>query len=162
MIGLYAHNRAAYEAAAAMLDETGKAAVIHPTGTGKSFIAFKLCEDHPDKTVCWLSPSEYIFQTQRENLAATGVPVPQNICFYTYAKLMKMSEAELSRLHADYVILDSAPAGLLTDAVVLAQYADAAVLVVRKDFARVDTIMDGLEHLAESHIQVVGSVLNGV
>ena len=106
MIGLYAHNRAAYEAAAAMLDETGKAAVIHPTGTGKSFIAFKLCEDHPDKTVCWLSPSEYIFQTQRENLAATGVPVPQNICFYTYAKLMKMSEAELSGLHADYVILD--------------------------------------------------------
>ncbi len=63
---------------------------------------------------------------------------------------------------ADYVILDSAPAGLLTDAVVLAQYADAALLVVRKDFARVDTIMDGLEHLAESHIQVVGSVLNGV
>ena len=39
MIGLYAHNRAAYEAAVAMLDETGKAAIIHPTGTGKSFTA---------------------------------------------------------------------------------------------------------------------------
>ena len=39
MIGLYAHNRAAYEAAVAMLDETGKAAIIHPTGTGKSFSA---------------------------------------------------------------------------------------------------------------------------
>lgn len=63
---------------------------------------------------------------------------------------------------ADYVILDSAPAGLLTDAVVLAQYADAAIFVVRKDFARVDYIMDGLEHLAESRIQVVGGILNGV
>ena len=63
---------------------------------------------------------------------------------------------------ADYVILDSAPAGILTDAVVLAQYADAAVFVVRKDFARVDSIMDGMEHLAESKIQVVGGILNGV
>ena len=63
---------------------------------------------------------------------------------------------------ADYVILDSAPAGLLTDAVVLAQYADAALFVVRKDFARVNYIMDGLEHLAESRIQIVGGILNGV
>lgn len=63
---------------------------------------------------------------------------------------------------ADYVILDSAPVGLLTDAVVLAQYADAAIFVVRKDFARVDHIMDGMEHLAESKIQIIGGVLNGV
>ena len=63
---------------------------------------------------------------------------------------------------ADYVILDSAPAGLLTDAVVLAQYADADLFVVRKDFARVNYIMDGLEHLAESRIQIVGGILNGV
>ena len=62
---------------------------------------------------------------------------------------------------ADYVILDSAPAGLLTDAVVLAQYADGAIFVVRKDFARVDYIMDGMEHLAESRIQIVGGILNG-
>ena len=57
-ISLYPHNASAYEAAVAMLTETGKAAVVHPTGTGKSFIGFKLCEDHPDKTVCCLSPSE--------------------------------------------------------------------------------------------------------
>ena len=69
---------------------------------------------------------------------------------------------ETAKKWGDYVILDSAPAGLLTDAVVLAQYADAAVFVVRKDFARVDYIMDGMEHLAESRIQVVGGILNGV
>lgn len=69
---------------------------------------------------------------------------------------------ETAKKWADYVILDSAPAGLLTDAVVLAQFADAAIFVVRKDFARVDYIMDGLEHLAESRIQVVGGILNGV
>ena len=43
----------------------------------------------PDKTVCWLSPSEYIFKTQLENLAkAAAGYVPENIRFYTYAKLM--------------------------------------------------------------------------
>ena len=37
-ISLYPHNASAYEAAVSMLAETGKAAVVHPTGTGKSFI----------------------------------------------------------------------------------------------------------------------------
>ena len=58
---LFEHNRIAYEAAITMLAERGKAAVIHPTGTGKSFIGFKLCEDNPDKIICWLSPSRYIY-----------------------------------------------------------------------------------------------------
>ena len=92
-IRLFDHNQAAYDAAVSMLSEAGKAAVIHPTGTGKSFIGFKLCEDNPDKAVCWLSPSAYIFQTQLENLknAADGYE-PKNICFFTYAKLMGMTE----------------------------------------------------------------------
>jgi superfamily II DNA or RNA helicase len=47
-MNLFEHNRFAYSSVATMLAETGKAAVIHPTGTGKSFIGFKLCEDHPD------------------------------------------------------------------------------------------------------------------
>ena len=34
MIELFAHNRIAYESAVKMLSEVGKAAVIHPTGTG--------------------------------------------------------------------------------------------------------------------------------
>ena len=50
-IMLYEHNRIAYESALSMLDKVGKAAIIHPTGTGKSFIGFKLCEDHPDKRI---------------------------------------------------------------------------------------------------------------
>lgn len=54
-IELFKHNQDAYAAAVQMLQTTRKAAVIHPTGTGKAFIAFKLCEDHPEKTICWLS-----------------------------------------------------------------------------------------------------------
>ena len=106
VITLYPHNQSAYDAACTMLADTGKAAVVHPTGTGKSFIAFKLCEDHPDARICWLSPSEYIFKTQQENLMACGADVPQNITFYTYAKLVLLSEAELAAIKPDYIILD--------------------------------------------------------
>lgn len=81
-IKLFKHNKTAYNSAVKMLNETGKAAVIHPTGAGKSFIAFKLCEDNKDKKICRLSPGEYIFKTQCENLSTTGVAVPSNIVFY--------------------------------------------------------------------------------
>ncbi|MEE5994802.1 MAG: Helicase associated domain protein, partial [Oscillospiraceae bacterium] len=104
---LFEHNRTAYKNCVAMLDAVGKAAVIHPTGTGKSFIGFKLCEDNPEKTICWLSPSEYIFRTQLENLAETSDGYqPENIKFFTYAKLTLMTDDEISEIKPDYIILD--------------------------------------------------------
>ena len=106
-INLFEHNQTAYEAAVKMLAERGKAAVIHPTGTGKSFIGFKLCEDNLDKTICWLSPSRYIYQTQLENLAETSDGYqPENIKFYTYAKLMNITDEEIAEIQPDYIILD--------------------------------------------------------
>lgn len=107
MISLFPHNEIAYRSALTTLSETGKAAIVHPTGTGKSFIGFKLCEDHPDAVVCWLSPSEYIFRTQIENLksAADGYE-PDNIRFFTYARLMNMTEEELAEIHPDFIVLD--------------------------------------------------------
>ncbi|MBQ7338992.1 MAG: Helicase associated domain protein [Clostridia bacterium] len=106
-IMLYKHNADAYASALSMLHEVGRAAVVHPTGTGKSFIAFKLCEDFPEASVCWLSPSEYIFKTQLENLAAVSDGfVPENIKFFTYAKLMNMNEDEIALIKPDYIVLD--------------------------------------------------------
>ena len=63
---LFEHNARVYKAALAEMERYGKAAIIHPTGTGKSYIAFKLIADHPDTVVLWISPSEYIFKTQIE------------------------------------------------------------------------------------------------
>ena len=112
-IDLYEHNESAYQAALRMLETAGKAAIVHPTGTGKSFIGFKLCEDFPDKRICWLSPSEYIFKTQVENLLSSdGCPEAKrenrlkNVSFYTYAKLTAMPDAELKEICPDYIILD--------------------------------------------------------
>ena len=69
---------------------------------------------------------------------------------------------EALKKNVDYIILDSAPVGILTDAGILAQYADSAVCIVKKDYARADSIMEGMEELADGHVHVIGGVLNGV
>lgn len=103
---LFEHNLKAYEAASLLMQETGRAAVIHPTGTGKSFIAFKLCADNKNKKICWLSPSEYIYKTQEEKWLSAGGKKCQNISFFTYAKLMRMGGEEIPVQSFDYIILD--------------------------------------------------------
>lgn len=106
-ISLFEHNETAYYAALSMMKKTGKAAIVHPTGTGKSFIGFKLCEDNPNKKICWLSPSEYIFKTQLENLSAVSDGyLPKNIVFYTYARLMNLTDSEIAEIQPDYIVLD--------------------------------------------------------
>lgn len=62
---------------------------------------------------------------------------------------------------ADYVILDTAPVGMLTDTAVLAEAADAALFVVKQDYASCSSILEGIGELAESHIYISGCILNG-
>ena len=97
-VSLFPHNRTAYENVCAMLEKTGKAAVIHPTGTGKSFIGFQYAAEHPQTKVLWLAPSEYIFRTQMENWFSAGGDALPNITFFTYAKLSLMTEEEIEVL----------------------------------------------------------------
>jgi len=103
---LYKHNLIAYEAATKLLDETGKAAIIHPTGTGKSFIGFYLAEQNSTKVICWVSPSEYIYRTQKENWKKCGGESLGNIKFFTYARLMNLTEEELKEVNPQYIVLD--------------------------------------------------------
>ena len=107
---LFEHNEKAYRAVVRRMEQYGKAAIVHPTGTGKSYIAFKLIEDNPEKVVIWLSPSEYIFKTQLESLKRNDPDFPlANVHFYTYAKLMCCTQAQLDEIAAQkpaYIILD--------------------------------------------------------
>ena len=106
-VNLYKHNEEAYDSTLKMLNTNGKTAIIHPTGTGKSFIGFKLCEDFPEKRICRLSPSDYIFEKQLENLKKVSDGYrPQNVRFFTCAKLMNMGEEEISEIKPDFIILD--------------------------------------------------------
>lgn len=104
---LFAHNQQAWTAAMDMLERCGKAAVIHPTGTGKTYIAFALCEARPNVPVLWASPSSYIYSTQREALRRNCPELTlSNVRFFTYAKLMLLTDQELDELRPAYIILD--------------------------------------------------------
>ena len=60
----------------------------------------------------------------------------------------------------DYVIIDSAPIGVVTDTEELAQYADASLLVIREDVVPVRTINDTIDMLNNTRAKVIGCVLN--
>lgn len=64
--------------------------------------------------------------------------------------------------HFDYVIVDSAPIGLLGDGKILARYCQGAIIVVRQDKVRNSIILNDITKLADEGITIVGGVLNGV
>ncbi len=82
--------------------------MIVDTDTSRvSFIAFKLAEEHPNDTICWLSPSDYIFETQVENERALEPAFStDNIKFFTYAKLMYMDSTDIIDIRPDYIVMD--------------------------------------------------------
>lgn len=61
---------------------------------------------------------------------------------------------------ADFVIMDTPPAGMLADASILAKYADSAVFVVRQDSVRKDRVLEAVQNLSETGIHMAGCVLN--
>lgn len=65
------------------------------------------------------------------------------------------------RTKADIVIFDTPPSAMLVDAVYLVHYIDAALFVVRSNFARTQFVLKGVEELAETRIDIAGCILNG-
>ena len=106
MIELFEHNQTAYDEAMELLSATGRACVIHPTGTGKSFIAFRWAEAHPEGRFLWVSPSEHITRTQLENVKRAAGYEPANIRFMTYERLMMMSPEAVEALRPTHIVLD--------------------------------------------------------
>lgn len=61
----------------------------------------------------------------------------------------------------DYILVDTPPCGLISDALFIAQASDAALYVVLQDSVRVSKIRSGLDNLMSSNIRVIGGILNG-
>lgn len=66
------------------------------------------------------------------------------------------------RKYSDYVIIDTPPAGLLGDAQVFAQSADAVLMVVRQNYMLAEDINDIMDDFRDNHAKILGVVLNGV
>ncbi|MBE6736621.1 MAG: CpsD/CapB family tyrosine-protein kinase [Ruminococcaceae bacterium] len=61
----------------------------------------------------------------------------------------------------DYVILDTPPVSVVTDAAILGRYADGALLCVRSDFAPKETVQLAKERLTAVGVRILGVVLTG-
>lgn len=67
---------------------------------------------------------------------------------------------DLLRSKLDYIVIDTPPAGILSDAATLAKYADATLYVVRQDLANTAQVQDSVQGLASYGINLIGCVLN--
>lgn len=104
---LYPHNEKAYRKLLDMLSETRRACIIHPTGTGKAFIAYRYAFDHPKERILWMSPSTYIEQEQEASIRRE-LPNHEfkNIERMTYQTAMHRAQKGNLDIHADTVIFD--------------------------------------------------------
>lgn len=104
---LYPHNEKAYRKLLDMLSETRRACIIHPTGTGKAFIAYRYAFDHPKKRILWMSPSTYIEQEQEASIRRELPNYEfKNIERMTYQTAMHRAQKGNLDIHADTVIFD--------------------------------------------------------
>lgn len=67
---------------------------------------------------------------------------------------------DLLRERMDYIIIDSPPAGILSDAATLSKYADATLYIVRQDMASTAQIVTSIQTLTTNDINLIGCVLN--
>mgnify|MGYP003087085742 FL=1 len=103
-IELYPHNQAALNHLEEALKYTRCAAVIQPTGTGKSFVALAFIERRPNNSFLYLAPSTHIFNQLKHHAGHTDVLL--HTTMMTYQKLCLLHEDELGKLEPDYIILD--------------------------------------------------------
>jgi len=62
----------------------------------------------------------------------------------------------------DYLLFDSPPVNVVTDASILAQIVDATIFVVRYGQVKRDEAAHALEQLKKVKANVIGSVMNAV
>lgn len=62
--------------------------------------------------------------------------------------------------HYDYIIFDTPPVSVVTDAAVLSQYADGVILVVRQNYATFDEVALAKKNLDAVKANILGAVLN--
>ena len=91
---------------------------------------------------------------------AGSIPI-QDTSTVLSGKNMRQFVKELEA-EADFVIIDTPPSGLLSDAAIVAQYVDGAVFVIRQDYTDVDRILEGMEILSGSGAEITGCILNDV
>jgi tyrosine-protein kinase Etk/Wzc len=105
---------------------------------------------------------DIIFPTNINNLfIATSGPVPPNP-----AELLETKEMadfiKYCRKEFDYIILDTPPVAIVTDALLLTQYADATVFVVRQNYSSKEVINLAQDMAKKAGIKHLSLLVNDV
>ncbi|MCU0091341.1 AAA family ATPase [Pseudomonas koreensis] len=85
-------------------------------------------------------------------------PPPQDLL--SSPRMARMLEALRSRYR--HIIIDSPPAEMISDALLLARHSDAVIYVVKADSTSISQVQRGIAMLQQSHVPVFGTVLNQV
>ncbi|MBP9989414.1 MAG: AAA family ATPase, partial [Ruminococcus sp.] len=64
------------------------------------------------------------------------------------------------RQEFDYIIIDTPPASLVTDTSVIAAMSDAAIVVVREDFAPLSRVRMSIEDIDSNGSEILGCIYN--
>lgn len=103
-------NEAAFQKAVQSLETLNRAAVFHPTGTGKSCIAWKVVEAHPQTTFFWLvAGAQRLALRQAELTRYNGGTLPGNVRFCDCEKLAAATPEQWVRLGEQkpgFIVLD--------------------------------------------------------
>lgn len=100
------------------------------------------------------------------------VPINQNLLFLPTGLLPpnpvemlgrdKMGEIfEYLKKRADYVLMDTPPVSVVTDAAVLSRYADGVILVTRPGITTIQGAQLSKRNLETVHAHILGVVMNG-
>lgn len=97
---IYKHNLEAYEKVKELFKTENRCCVVHPTGTGKSYIALQLIQDNINASILYITSYSANLMHFKEAVEENLKYVPK-LCLRLYARL---EPDELQKF--DYIILD--------------------------------------------------------
>ena len=99
------HNRETIERILDFFKTERKCCAIQATGTGKTFLILRLLEIFNDegKVAAIFAPNREIIKQTKKRMKKFGL---NNAVFYTYQKLARMSDEEISTIEADLIVCD--------------------------------------------------------
>jgi len=106
--------------------------------------------------------SEIILETNISNLfIVPSGPIPPNPAELLETKEMEMLMAELKQ-EFDYIILDTPPVAIVTDAMLLSKFSNTNIFVIRQDFSSKDVLKLADELAEKEGIKKLNILVNDV
>lgn len=105
---------------------------------------------------------DIIFPTNYENLhIIPSGPIPPNPSELILSDKLEYLIDNLKEVY-DYIFIDSAPIGLVTDTMNLMKYSDMNLVIVRQNYSKKSFLTDLNNLIASHNLKHIGIVLNGV